>query len=151
KVPRPESSEKLAMFRLSSWCRPQPCCRRADRRRSSAQQRCRLTVETLEDRIAPALFATGNDGHDLIQIDPTTGQAATIGSMVAGLPAGSSAYPGAFTPNGTFWTIVNVPGTGAIVATVNLTTAALTPVGPANPIAATFVGLEADSSGNLFA
>lgn len=105
-------------------------------------------VEQMEDRLAPALYASGNDGTTLISIDPTTGQASTVGSF--GLPPGFPAYAGAFDANDEFYTIANGSGY-ANLATVDLATGALSPVGSGGAVSSPLIALEGDAAGNLYA
>src|SRR5262245_37685009 len=89
-------------------------------------RRVRLRLELLEDRLVPSLFATANNGSELISINPTTGSATVIGSYPPG--GGNAAYEDAFTPDGTLWTFIgNAPSQQ--LAKVDTTTATLTPVG----------------------
>ncbi len=86
------------------------------------------------------LYAIGNDGYDLISIDPARGAGAVVGSL------GVYAPSAAMTPDGTLWTVVD----NTQLAIVDLDSGEVTPVG--DPLQAGFgiEALEADSAGNLY-
>lgn len=70
------------------------------------------------------MYATGDDGNTIIRINTATGVATTIGPSLGG----GDTFAGAFTADGTFWTI-NGGYNNAILAEVNLSTGATTNVG----------------------
>jgi hypothetical protein len=95
------------------------------------------------------LYATGNNGTSLISINSATGTSAVIGPFGANSP---TTFAGAFTPDGTFWTISNsFDSSLSRLATVNLATGALTKIGGTNWTGSPIVALEADAAGNLYA
>ncbi|MDB5391734.1 MAG: hypothetical protein JWM11_7380, partial [Planctomycetaceae bacterium] len=97
----------------------------------------------------PGLFSTGNNGTSLITINPATGSGSVVGSFGANI---ITTFAGAFTPDGTYWTISNAfDASLARLAKVNLSTGAVTTVGSPNWSGAPIVALEADATGNLFA
>jgi VCBS repeat-containing protein len=91
-------------------------------------------------------YATGNDGTQLITIDPAAGTATVVG------PFGTSqTYAGAFTADGTFWTtIYGFDSARAQLARVDRATGAVTPVGSPNWTGSALIALEADAAGNLY-
>lgn len=96
----------------------------------------------------PGLFVTGSNGTSLVTINPTTGFGSHVGAFGANL---STTYAGAFTPDGTFWTITNAFNSSlSQLAKVNLSTGAATPVGNPNWSGAPIIALEADASGKLY-
>jgi VCBS repeat-containing protein len=93
-------------------------------------------------------YASGNDGTQLIRVDPAAGSAAVVGAFG---PTTARTYAGAFTPDGTYWTVTNSTTPGqAQLARVNLATGAATPVGA--PLAETspMVALEGAPDGTLY-
>ena len=91
------------------------------------------------------MWSTGGDGTTLVRIDLATGVGTTIG------PSGFfGTWAGAFTPDGTLWTITqgfDLPLSS--LATFDLTTGVATNVAPlgTNDV----IVLESDPSGNLYA
>ncbi len=97
--------------------------------------------------VASGLFTTGNDGNQLITIDPQTGAGSVVG------PFGTySTYTAAFTPDGTLWTIIyGFDSSLARLATVDPTTGLATPVGSPNWTGSPLFSMDADAQGNLYA
>jgi glutamine cyclotransferase len=95
----------------------------------------------------PALYASGNDGTQLISINKTTGTASLVGPF--GFP---STYALAVDNDGTLWTVKQAfVGGQSQLARVNPLTGAATPVGSPDPNATPAIALEVSSSGTLYA
>jgi hypothetical protein len=90
-------------------------------------------------------YATANSGTTLVSINQDTGVATTIGSL-----GYTNTWTGAFTPDGTFWTIVNSTANASQLARVNLSTGQATPVG-ASPVTDQILALDANPAGQLYA
>ena len=91
-------------------------------------------------------YATGFDGTRLITIDPVAGTATAVGHF-----GSDQTWAGAFTPDGTFWTIVRgFDAAQAQLAPVNLGPGAASLVGSPNWVGSPMIALEADVAGNLY-
>lgn len=90
-----------------------------------------------------SMYTTGNDGTTILRIDLATGLATTIGPS-----GGSQTWAGAFTSDGSFWTIQNGFTNGQL-ARVDLTTGHATPVG--SPMGKSNVIALAGIGSNLYA
>jgi hypothetical protein len=104
------------------------------------QYKLTFSVSTLNP-----FYATSEGGVNLVSINQLTGVATTIGSF-----GYTSSYSGTFTPDGSYWTIVN-SYFAAQLAKVDLTTGHATPVGAAPITNDWIIALAADNSGKLFA
>jgi hypothetical protein len=93
---------------------------------------------------AQTIYSSGNDGTNLVTINTATGTGTVIGSF-----GYTATYGTAFSPDGTLYTLVDSYVSGQL-ATVNLTTGAATPVGPATGIADLMV-MEFAPDGTLYA
>jgi hypothetical protein len=90
------------------------------------------------------MYATGNGGSTIIRINTATGAATTIGPSLGG----GQTFAGAFTGDGSFWTI-NGGYDNANLASVNLLTGTATNVG--GPTGLTYTMALAGSGSNLYA
>jgi hypothetical protein len=72
---------------------------------------------------ADTIYCSTGDGSQLAKIDTVTGVGTVVGSF--GYP---STYGAAFAPSGTLYTVVDSYAATGVLATVNLTTGAATPV-----------------------
>jgi PKD repeat protein len=145
------------MFSLKKWVRKwqagvsrlRPGSDQSPRRAVKRRGRV-LNLESLDSRILPSstpLYTTAEGGTALMSIDATTGVGTRIGSF-----GFSDTWTGAFTPDGTYWTIVrSASGPQGQLARVNLTTGQATPVGSPHGRNDWIISLESDASGNLFA
>jgi Concanavalin A-like lectin/glucanases superfamily/PKD domain/Matrixin len=108
---------------------------------------------TFTDASPARFYVTGDNGTSLLAVDETTGVATRIGFFHTGSTTYSSTYTGAFTPDGTFWTIVNSSSASpnAKLATVNLSDASVTLVGSTGVTNDWIISLDADNAGNLYA
>lgn len=93
---------------------------------------------------AQTIYGSGNDGTNLLAINTSTGGTTVIGSFGYG-----ASYGTAFGPDGTLYTLVDSYNSGRL-ATVNLSTGAATPVGPATGIA-DLMAMDFAPDGTLYA
>ena len=89
------------------------------------------------------LWATGNDGTQLIRIDSTSGATTTYAAHGYG-----QTWAAGFTPDGTLWTLVNGFSGNAVLGTFNKTTGAITTVG--SGVGTNMICLDADNGGTMY-